>query len=61
MVTGRGSPVANQLVLDLTQATVATVSTTAAANSYYAVGNSIPITVTLSDTVYVSGTPRLAH
>ena len=48
----------NDLMLTAIDA-VTTVSTTAAANSRYTVGGTIPITVTFSEAVNVSGTPQL--
>jgi hypothetical protein len=55
--TGTDGLAANNIAVGLT---VQTVATTAAANSRYTVGGTVPITVSFNEAVSVSGTPQLA-
>ncbi len=59
LATGLGSPVGNLLIPQLVGTTVTAVSSTQPAGAYGA-GTTIPITVTFSEPVTVTGTPQLA-
>jgi subtilase family serine protease len=59
LVTGLGTPIADNLVPDLAGAVVTDVSSTAA-NGTYGSGAVIPITITFDTAVSVTGTPELA-
>jgi hypothetical protein len=59
LVTGLGTPIANELVPDLAGAVVTNVSSTAA-NGTYGATATIPITITFDTSVTVTGSPLLA-
>ena len=58
LVTGLGTPIANNLLPDLAGAVVTSVSSTAP-NNIYGIGASIPITIRFDTSVTVTGTPLL--
>ncbi len=58
LVTGLGTPIANNLLPDLAGAVVTNVSSTAA-NGTYGATATIPITITFDTSVTVTGTPQL--
>ncbi len=59
LVTGLGTPIANNLLPDLAGAVVTNVSSTAS-NGTYTTAATIPITITFDTSVTVTGTPLLA-